>query len=128
MTISSKEALTSFPNPYRNKTYTVSITQEITLKNQSFSFGLRYVPDKLLLNHEGLVGYLEQVLTHNDKKAEIMAHDILEDVMDQVVPKWIEVNFSHEENKFGQNVLITIEDRQPGWEDDDLLKRLPPLF
>lgn len=128
MEIYSKEALSSFPNPHRNKTYTVSIVQEITLGNQIFLFGLRYVPDKLLLNHDSLAGYLEQILANNSKKPEILAHDILEDIIDQVIPKWIEVNLKHEENKFGQNVLITIEDRQPDWQDDGLLKRLPAVF
>ena len=128
MTINTKDVLSSLPNPYRNKTYIVSIIQEITLNGQSFMFGLRYVPDTLLLDHEGLASYLEQILAHNPKKAEILAHNILEDIMDQIVPKWIEVNLKHEENKFGQNVLITIEERHPGWEDDALLKRLPAVF
>lgn len=128
MTIASKETLASFQNPYRNKTYTVSIVQEITLGSQTFLFGLRYAPDKLLIDHEGLAGYLEQIVAHNPKKAEILAHDILEDVMNQIIPKWIEVNLRQNPNKFGQNILITIEDRQPGWEEDALLKRLPAIF
>lgn len=128
MTNSSRDLLSSFPNPYRNKTYMVSIIQEITLNRQAFMFGLRYVPDKLLLNHESLASYLEQIVARNPEKAEILAHDILEDVMNQTIPKWIQVNLRHAENNFGQNILITIEERQPGWEDDTLLNRLPAIF
>lgn len=128
MTISSKNILSSIPNPYRNKIYTVSIIQEITLNGQTYLFGLRYVPDKLLLDHESLSSYLKQILAGSSKKAEVLAHDILEDVMDQIIPKWVEVNLSHKENKFGQNILINMEDRQPGWKNDALLKRLPALF
>ncbi|PCI49602.1 MAG: hypothetical protein COB49_04835 [Alphaproteobacteria bacterium] len=128
MTISSKEALSSLPNPYRNKTYTVSITQEITPGEQIFLFGLRYVPDKLLLDHDGLSEYLEQILTCRSAKTEILIHDILEDIMDQIIPKWIEVYLSQKQNKFGQNLLITVEDRQPGWKDDLMLSRLPAIF
>lgn len=128
MILPSENSLSSFPNSYRNKTYIVSVIQEITLNGQAFQFGLRYAPDKLLLDHEGLAGYLEQMLNRESKKAELLAHDILEDIMNQIIPKWIEINLKHEENKFGQSVLITIEDRQPGWESASLLNRLPALF
>ncbi len=128
MTFYPKEALSSFPNPYRNKAYSVSIIQEITLNRQTFLFGLRYVPDKLLLNHAGLASYLEQILARSTEKAEILAHDIIEDVMDQIIPKWIEINLKQKQNKFGQCVLITMEDRQPDWEEDNILNRLSSLF
>ncbi len=128
MTNSKKDTLSTFPNPYRNKTYIVSIIQEITLNRQTFMFGMRFVPDKLLLDHESLASYLDQMLAQNPKKAEILAHDILEEIMDQIIPKWVEVNLKHEENKFGQNVMITIEESQPGWQSDALLKRLPAVF
>ena len=128
MILPSEIILSSFPNPYRNKTYIVAIIQEISLNGQAFKFGLRYTPDKLLLDHEGLAGYLEQMLNRESKKAELLAHDILEDIMNQIIPKWIEINLKHEENKFGQNVLVTIEDRQPGWENSPLINRLTALF
>lgn len=128
MTNPSRNRLPSLPNPYRNKNYTVSLVQEITLNQQVFLFGLRYVPDKLLLDHEGLAIYLEQILDHKPEKAEILAHDIMETIIDQVIPKWVEVNLRQKSNKFGQDILITVEDRQPGWKEDDLLRRLPAIF
>lgn len=128
MTTSPRNILSSTANPYRNKSYTVSLIQEITLNQQVFLFGLRYVPDKLLLDHEALANYLEQILADKPEKAEILAHDILEDIMDQTIPKWIEISLRQKENQFGQNILVTIEDRQPGWEEDALLRRLPPIF
>ncbi|MBL4803045.1 MAG: hypothetical protein JKY45_14265 [Emcibacter sp.] len=128
MTNSSKNILSTEANPYRNKNYTVSLLQEITLNEQTFQFGLRYVPDKLLLNHEALVDYLTHILKQTSLKTEILAHDILEDIMDQIIPKWIEVNLKQQPNIFGQTILITIEDRQPGWDEPLHLQRLPTIF
>ncbi|PCJ35291.1 MAG: hypothetical protein COA93_03410 [Alphaproteobacteria bacterium] len=128
-----KEFLSSSENPYRSKAYVVSITQEIALNQKTYLFGLRYIPDKLILDHDGLADYLRQMLAHKTTKAEklaphILAHDILEDVTNHIIPKWIEVNLVDEENNQGQNIWVTIEDRQPNWENDALLKRLPAIF
>ncbi len=128
-----KDILPSSENPYRNKTYIVSITQEIALNQKTYLFGLRYVPDKLILGHDGLADYLKQRLTHKTTKAEnlpphILAHDILEDITNHIIPKWIEINLVDEENNHGQNISVTIEDRQPNWENDALLERLPAIF
>lgn len=125
---SPRGMLTSKPNPNRHKTYIVSIAQPISLNRQDFMFGLRYVPDKLILDHGALAPYLKQVSDLDHAEAENLAPHILEDIMDQIVPRWIEINLRHEENKFGQNVLITMEDRQPGWDQEALLKRLPAIF
>ncbi len=124
----ARDILSSSPNPHRHKSYVVAITQEITLNQQAYLFGLRYIPDKILLDHQGLANYLEQMLANAPPEAESLAHDILEDVSNEIIPKWIEVNLVQEENKFGQNIRITIEDRQPHWENDKLLNRLPALF
>lgn len=128
MTHHVKNLLLSRVNPHKNKTYTVSIIQKITLNHQVFLFGLRYIPDKLLLDHGSLVTYLEAVLAGNSEQAEIVTHDIGEDVMDQIIPKWLEINLKQGQNNAGQTILVTIEDRQPNWESPPLLKRLPPLF
>ncbi len=124
----ARDILSSSPNPHRHKNYVVAITQEITINQQAYLFGLRYIPDKILLNHQGLAGYLEQILTNAPAEPEILAHNILEDVSNEIIPKWIEINLLQEENKSGQNILIIIEDRQPHWENDRLLNRLPALF
>ncbi len=123
-----KHMLASAPNPYRNRAYIVSISQAVTLNEQAFQFGLRYVPDKLLLDHRGLTDYLQKKLLHGAMTMEALAHDVLEDITDQIIPKWIEVNLRLQENKLGQNILITIEERQPNWENETLLKRLPAIF
>lgn len=91
-------------------------------------FGLRFVPDKLLLDHDSLSHYLKGVLQERKESAEILAHDILEEITNQIIPKWIEVNLRQESNSSGQDILVTVEDRQPRWENDQLLLRLASLF
>ena len=120
---SEKDILTSFPNPFQRKTYTVSVVQDVTIGQRDYLFALRYIPDKLLLDNEGLNSYL---LQREAGRVETLAHNIMEDIMDQIIPKWIEVNLRQKNNKFGQNILVTMTDRQPGWEDDAFLysKRL----
>lgn len=120
---SEKDILTSFPNPFRRKTYTVSMMQDVTIGRRDYLFSLRYIPDKLLLDNEGLNRYLHQ---REAGRVETLAHDIMDDIMDQIIPKWIEVNLRQKNNKFGQNILVTMTDRQPGWQDDAFLnsKRL----
>jgi len=118
-----KDNLTSFPNPFQRKTYIVSVLQDVTIGRRDYLFALRYIPDKLLLDNEGLNSYLHQ---REAGRVETLAHDIMDDIMDQIIPKWIEVNLRQKNNKFGQNILVTMTDRQPGWQDDAFLncKRL----
>jgi len=122
-----KKNLHTTPNPYKSKACCVSVLQEITLDKQMFLLGLRYFPDKLLLDHKGLAAYLGTMVTRDGSKVEALAHSILEDIMDQIIPKWIEITLKQQQNKFGQTVLVTMEDRQPNWQDDALLSRLPAL-
>lgn len=122
-----KNRLYALPNPHKSKTYCVSVIQEITLEDQVFLFGLRYIPDKLLLDHKGLAAFLEAMVIRDSGKPETLIHGILENIMDQIIPKWIEVTLRQQQNKFGQTVLVTMEDRQPNWQDDALLSRLPAL-
>ncbi|MCF8474837.1 MAG: hypothetical protein K9G26_09080 [Emcibacter sp.] len=117
-------------NLFRNRSYVISIQQVINLDQENFLFGLRYIPDKLILNNGCLMDYLNQYLLHKPENTtpEILTHTILEDVMDKIIPKWIEVCLKQKDNKFGQEISITAEDRQPNFEDDAILKRLSPLF
>ena len=128
MSTPPKDQLSTFPNRHRNKDYSISLIQGITLKQKSFLFGLRYIPDKLLLCHDSLAAYLEQVLSRDPDTAEALANDILEDIVDQIIPRWVEVILKQHENSLGQDIVITVAESQPNWRNDDLLKRLPPVF
>lgn len=128
MSTPPKDQLSTFSNRHRNKEYTIALIQEITLKQKSFLFGMRYIPDKLLLCHDSLAAYLEQALRRDPDIAEDLANDILEDIVDQIIPRWVEVTLKQHQNNPGQDIVITVEESQPHWRNDDLLKRLPPVF
>lgn len=128
MTQSQKNSLSTYSNSHRTKDYIVSLVQEFSLNQRSFTFGLRYVPDKLLLCHTSLASYLEQSLTQEAETAEAQANEILEDIVDIIVPRWIEITLKLHENILGQDILITVEEMQPNWDNHALLHRLAPLF
>lgn len=126
------ERLSSLPNPHRNKCYIVTIIQELTLGKKVYMCGLRYVPDKLLLEHGQLGDYLNQVASSHaglsESLAEELTHTILEDIMNRIIPKWIEVNLLQKQNKHGQKIMVTMEDRQPGFENDALRVKMGDIF
>lgn len=72
---------------------------------------LSFQPDKLLLDHASFEDYLAQWQTAPVQEPEELALTILEDVTDQVVPKWIEVVLKSETELA---VTVTVKDRQPG--------------
>lgn len=123
-----KDHLSTDTNPHRAKAMTCALRQEITTDHGIFHIGLRYVPDKLLLSPASLAPYLQKRLDHKDVAPESLAPEILEDIMDQLIPKWGEVSVLQITNAHGQKSLVTAEDRQPHWQDDHLLKRLSPLL
>lgn len=125
MTDTAKNTLISSSNPYRHKNYCVTISQETSLNGQNFSLTLRYIPDKMLLEHESVVAYLKSAIAHRQDHIETLAHDILEDIMNLIIPRWLEVTLKQISNKAGQQISITIEESQPNWDDNGLLGRLP---
>ena len=123
MTIKSRDHLSTSQNPYRHKEYSISLSQKISRHGQEYQIHLCYVPDKLLLCPESWAGYLDFAFVNTPDSPETLAHDILEDIMDQIIPRWVKINLHQNENKFGQTVQIKVEDFQPGWKNDRLLQR-----
>lgn len=83
---------------------------------------LRYVPDRDILAPDALPAYLRAVAALPGQGAEAAAQTILEDVLDQLIPCWLEVTLSITANGVRQRVRI--EDRQPKWQDRGVLDRL----
>ena len=64
--------------------------------------------------------------------AEHAALTLIDDVNDVLIPRWIEVSVAvvyatSIENEAPVNHAVTIEDRQPGWDNPRLLARLGAL-
>ncbi len=126
MTDTAKNTLISSFNPYRHKRYCITISQEISLNGQDFALILRYIPDRMLLEHESVAAYLKNSIAPRQDQIETLVHDILEDIMNLIIPRWLEVNLKQISNKAGHRISITIEESQPNWDDNGFLGRLPP--
>ena len=82
---------------------------------------LTYVPDKLLLRPEAFISYLEATLPTLAEPYENFAHIFLEDVNNEVVPRWLRIEVISEKDPTRRIVLI---DRQPKWNNAPLLASL----
>lgn len=112
-------------NNNAHKDLVISLKQNILLADNPAQLHLRYIPDKLLMDHAGFADYVKAHITPLNH-AEETVHIILEEMVDTLVPRWIEVGLWCEENE--QQIIITLFDKQPHWHNDLLLTRLPPLF
>ncbi|HPF46009.1 MAG: hypothetical protein KDF58_09795 [Alphaproteobacteria bacterium] len=97
-------AVTSIPDGRKNWVISVETNEPTYLK-------VRYVPDKLIADHVSIKNYIANSLTQTWSSPEKMILTIIEDINNELVPKWVQVFYSK------NGVSITIEERQPGLEN-----------
>jgi len=96
---------------------------------------IRYVPDKRILTPAAYRRYLAALEAPGDmsrapevpETPEALALMILEDMNNEVVPRWVQVvvaQESGEDAEGGARHVVLVEDRQPKWDDPALLARL----
>jgi 7-cyano-7-deazaguanine reductase len=88
--------------------------------------GLRYVPDRLVLDPAALGRYLGALGATGRSSLEAVAAMILDDVSNEVVPRWVKVTVSAPDAGHPgiDHHGVMLEDRQPGWDNPALLSRL----
>lgn len=94
--------LTTYPNPDNRKKWT--ITAEI---NEPKKISLRFIPGKLMADHEGLILLLKKHALNIELTPEENSLNLIETVNNELVPKWLEVSYEH------NGITIKIEDEQP---------------
>jgi 7-cyano-7-deazaguanine reductase len=115
------------PNPDPGTDYVVRFEMETT---PSFSLGplkfvTRYVPDKLLLKPACLGDYLHALTQPDWPTLESAALAMRDDFGNEVVPRWIAIAVSPSEaNLEVARHSVLVEDRQPQWDNPNLLTRL----
>jgi 7-cyano-7-deazaguanine reductase len=115
------------PNPDPGTDYVVRFEMETT---PSFSLGplkfvTRYVPDKLLLKPACLGDYLHALTQPDWPTLESAALAMRDDFGNEVVPRWIAIVVSPSEaNLEVARHSVLVEDRQPQWDNPNLLARL----
>ena len=113
--------LRSFTNPnpkidYISKLYGDALNGDLTVS-------LSYVPDKLVLLTAAFQEYLAVIQCTKTAALEPVALQVLDDINNEVVPRWVEVKiWARSESKKSTNVIVI--DQQPKWKNPSLLARL----
>ncbi|MCP5369029.1 MAG: hypothetical protein H6907_12795 [Hyphomicrobiales bacterium] len=116
-----RAALVTRPNPDRRHDYLVTLRGSL---GTGAGLRLRYVPDKLVIEAPSLNAYLLRLADMDWKGLEHLAVCVLEDVNNETVARWIQVEVTMGDGLAGHSVLL--EDRQPKWDNPALLARLGP--
>ena len=93
----------TYPNPDSRKNWIISIEL-----NTEPAILLRYIPDRLVADHISVKEYLNSQLSIEWPMPEKMLLKMIEDVQNELVPKWLEVEYNL------QGIVVKIEDKQPG--------------
>ncbi len=109
-------------NPNRTLDYIVTL-QAKGPKAQSITF--RYIPDKVILEGNIFAPYINDVILA-ESSVETAATTILEDMNNELVPRWLQVIMIVEDNQ-GAEHHVAIEDHQPQWNNTGLLSRIAQL-
>ena len=90
---------------------------------------IRYVPDRMVVTPESFEAYLGTVEKLEWSSLEDMANAMVKDVSNEMLTRWTQVvlKAAHPELAHIANHEVNVEDRQPGWRNDDLIFRLAPL-
>jgi hypothetical protein len=81
---------------------------------------LTYVPDKLLLDARAFAAYA--AVLGADAGIEPLALDILDDIGNEIVPRWVRVAVSMPDEGSGPRLhSVVAEDRQPNWDNPRIL-------
>ena len=92
---------------------------------------IHYVPDKMILGPGPFDAYLKHLDAEDWDSLEACGHAILDDVNNELVPRWVQVRLTASTEHYGGRGLtgclehrVMLEDRQPRWNNPQLLERL----
>ncbi|MCZ6466802.1 MAG: hypothetical protein O6829_05960, partial [Alphaproteobacteria bacterium] len=93
---------------------------------QRTTVGVRYVPDKLIIDPAAFGRYLGALGTLPWESLETVAVTILDDINNEIVARWVQVALSAPNGAHPglDNHGVMLEDRQPKWDNPALLSRL----
>lgn len=93
--------------------------------DNALSLTVNYVADRFLLTRDGFAAYARARTSAMpwDTPLESLAGLVADDLANELVPKWLRVTFVQETPGAPRHV-VSVEDRQPGWDHPTLLKAL----
>lgn len=123
--------LETTPNPARRHGEPVDylVFYEARLDSIQAFLRLTYAPGKLILTPDALQRYLDALDRDSTLPVEALAHVVLDDMNDELVPRWVQI-VVEQPAEAGRRALthrVLVEDREPRWDDPALLARAPRL-
>lgn len=123
-----RNLLLTTPNPGVRMDYLVRLDGRVRTQgeNTDFTVNLSYVPDRVILDPAAFGRYLDALSQAPWSSLESVAVAILEDVNNEVIARWVQVAAEARDavRADGGTHTVTLEDRQPHWENKTLLSRL----
>lgn len=121
-TAERRARLATTENPARRLDYLVVLKGRLVLPKgrpgDDRPVELRYVPDRVILAPRALDAYLAALPPDS---LEALVATVLADLNNELVPRWVAVALAD-----GQHRVIA-EDRQPNWDNPELLAHLAPF-
>lgn len=114
------------PNPDRNLDFVSSLSGRLNALGASVEVALRYVPDALVVRPDAFAAYLSALEDATWLSHENLASTILQDVSNELVPRWVQVS-TRMETAGQPEHRVLVEDRQPHWDNPALLSHLHSL-
>ena len=116
------------PNPGASLDYVVALGGHMRrdADRAPTRVGVRYVPDRLVLEPAAFGRYLGALGSAGWPSLEGVAATILDDVNNELVPRWVQVTVSAPDDVHAgvDDHDVMLEDRQPKWDNPALLSRL----
>lgn len=113
-----RDHLTTAPSPDSRHDFLVELHGEPVAGTR---LTIRCVPDRLVLDPAGFAAYLADPAAGYEGGLEALAMAVLDDLNNELVPRWVEVTV---ERDTPLPHRVVIEDRQPNWDNPQLMGRL----
>lgn len=119
-----RQLIKTLDNPNKALDYIITLKQSIPA--QELELTVRYIPDKLIIEKTAFTTYVAELLTRESSSLEAIASTLLEDLNNELVCRWLQVDCSQSlQNETSHCVLL--EDKQPQWENTALLQRMSKI-
>lgn len=125
-TLIRRSHIKTTPNPDERLDYVITLTGILGLRaaERSCQISIRYIPDKLIISQASFAVYLDAVGEMEWTNLEEAATAMLEDMSNEVVPRWMQLKAMLSDRAAALSHQIVLEDKQPQWDNPSLLARL----
>lgn len=130
----SKSYLRVKENPSKKYEYVINLKKTLVKKvdGEKFLIDMHYIPDRYILetsSYEKYLGSIFDKLKDTIEETTILeeiALSVVDDLCNELVPLWVRVNLSFisDDKSGGRFHNVTIEDKQPQWNNQALIAKI----